>query len=518
MRDSAFGPPAISPDFWSRPEVTAALGRRDIGELFRLLKAQAGISQTRIGAATGNAQGRVSEIISGKYEVRTVRSLARIADGLGMPDDARVVLGLAPSDPSHAAAPLAAPPALPAPRLAAGTQYPATTDEAVMASTGLWQADAARTPELISVPLEPAAWTSAALAWLVSEPDTPAPEAGPGRKVGLSDVTRVRGNSALFAELDNRFGGAHARRSLVHYLQREVTSLLRGQYTDDVGRELFAAVAEASLLAAWASYDCGLHGAGQRYFVQALRLAQSAADRRLACSVLSAMSHQATFLCHLTEAASLARAARTGLRDQATPALTSQFLAMEARALARAGDTSGCHAALAAAERSFEPFELGRDPEFIGYFTQAELAAEIAHCFRDLGDARRASDHAALATPSDGQYARSDFFAMMVLADAIADQGDPDQACPFRRPPRSPRLRRPGRQLHAVGQGHRLIPAQNGAQSRCPGPLRKSATRLAISAAISGLSPAFCASHVTMVSFRISASTAYPGQAITSNP
>jgi len=255
MRDSAFGPPAISPDFWSRPEVTAALGRRDIGELFRLLKAQAGISQTRIGAATGNAQGRVSEIISGKYEVRTVRSLARIADGLGMPDDARVVLGLAPSDPSHAAAPLAAPPALPAPRLAAGTQYPATTDEAVMASTGLWQADAARTPELISVPLEPAAWTSAALAWLVSEPDTPAPEAGPGRKVGLSDVTRVRGNSALFAELDNRFGGAHARRSLVHYLQREVTSLLRGQYTDDVGRDLFAAVAEASLLAAWASYD-----------------------------------------------------------------------------------------------------------------------------------------------------------------------------------------------------------------------------------------------------------------------
>ncbi len=142
---------------------------------------------------------------------------------------------------------------------------------------------------------------------------------------------------------------------------------------------------------------------GQRYFVQALRLAQSAADRRLACSVLSAMSHRATFLGHLTEAASLARAARTGLRDQATPALTSQFLAMQARALARAGDTSGCHAALAAAERSFEPFEPGRDPEFISYFTQAELAAEIAHCFRDLGDARSASDHAALAVRRHGR-------------------------------------------------------------------------------------------------------------------
>ena len=423
MRDSAFGPPAIPPDFWSRPEVTAALGRRDIGDLFRLLKALAGMSQTRIGAATGNAQGRVSEIISGKYEVRTVTSLDRIAQGLDMPDHARVTLGLAPAN--LAQAPVSLPPA-PGPATAA--PYPATTGEAVTASTRLWQADAARIPELISAPPEPAAWTSAALAWLVSDDSSPAPEAGPGRAVGRSDVTRVRANAVLFAELDNRFGGAHARRSLVHYLQGEVTGLLRGQYTDDVGRELFAAVAEASLLAAWASYDCGLHGLAQRYFVQALRLAQAAGDRRLACSVLSAMSHQAAFLGHLTEAASLARAARTGLRDQATPALTSQFLAMEARALARAGDTRGCHAAITAAERSFEPFEPGRDPEFISYFTEAELTAEIAHCFRDLGDARRASDHAALAAPSDGQYARSDFFAMMVLAHAIADQGDPGHA------------------------------------------------------------------------------------------
>ena len=428
MRDSAFGPPAISPDFWSRPEVTAALARRDIGELFRLLKTLAGMSQTRIGAATGNAQGRVSQITHGNYEVRTVKSLDRIAEGLAMPDHARVALGLAPSNLAHASSP-SAQSATPARSLATAAQYPATTSDAVTASTSLWQADAARAPELISAPPEPAAWISAALAWLVSDDGTPAPETGPGREVGRSDVARVRANAVLFAELDNRFGGAHARRSLVHYLQREVTGLLRGRYTDDVGRELFAAVAEASLLAAWASYDCGLHGLAQRYFVQALRLAQTASDRRLACSVLSAMSHQATFLGHLTEAASLARAARTGLRDQATPALTSQFLAMEARALARAGDTRGCHAAITAAERSFRSFEPGRDPKFISYFTEAELTAEIAHCFRDLGDSRRASDHAALAAPSDGQYARSDFFAMMVLAHAIADQGDPDHAC-----------------------------------------------------------------------------------------
>ena len=80
MRDSAFGPVAVSPDFWSRPDVRQALASRDMGELFRLLN-RAGISQTRIGTATGNAQGRISDIIHGKYQVKTVDSFIRIADG-----------------------------------------------------------------------------------------------------------------------------------------------------------------------------------------------------------------------------------------------------------------------------------------------------------------------------------------------------------------------------------------------------------------------------------------------------
>src|SRR5260370_32171186 len=59
MRDSAFGPVTIPAEFWSRPDVTQALTHRDFGELFRLLTQWTGLSQTRIGAATGNAQGRI---------------------------------------------------------------------------------------------------------------------------------------------------------------------------------------------------------------------------------------------------------------------------------------------------------------------------------------------------------------------------------------------------------------------------------------------------------------------------
>jgi transcriptional regulator with XRE-family HTH domain len=429
MRDSAFGPVTIPADFWTHPDVSGSLTRRDIGELFRLIKQHTNLSQNRIGIATGFAQGRVSEIFNDKYEVKTIKVLARIADGLNMPGTARATLGLTAS-PGTTPAPAArdTPDAPQAP--AAGTQYPATAEQAITAASNLWHADTARSQHILSAPPESAAWNAAALTWLLGQPDDTLPgDTSQGRAVGHADVIRVRASSALFAELDNRFGGAHARRSLIHFLNRDAAALLSGHYTDAIGRELFAAVSEASLLAAWTSYDCGLHGLAQRYFIQALRLAQSAADQRLACSVMSAMSHQANYLGHFTEAVNLARAAREGLRDQATPALTAQFLTMEARAQASSGDTRGCHAALAAAERAFEIPEPGRDPEFISYFNEAELTAEVAHCFRDLGDARQAAHHAALAAPSDGEYTRSDFLVSMVLADALADQDEPEQAC-----------------------------------------------------------------------------------------
>jgi hypothetical protein len=89
----------------------------------------------------------------------------------------------------------------------------------------------------------------------------------------------------------------------------------------------------------------------QRYFIQALALAQAAGDRLLGVSILDAMSHQATFTGRFGEAANLARAARTGTAGVATATLTGHFHTMEARALARLGDARGCDRALAEAVR-----------------------------------------------------------------------------------------------------------------------------------------------------------------------
>ncbi|MFI5470916.1 hypothetical protein ACIA6D_11880 [Streptomyces cacaoi] len=305
--------------------------------------------------------------------------------------------------------------------------YPASPDDAIQTVSQLWRADLNQyDPLLRAEPSEPA-WNEASLRWLVApEPGIPRPRTE-GMRVGLGDVAAIKATADMFAQLDDQFGGDHARHSVIQYLNNDVTPTLRGQYTEQVGRVLFSTVAEATLLAGWMSYDACHHGLAQRYFLQALRLAQDANDRRLAGSILSAMSHQATFLGRYTQAATLARAALMGISPVATPTLRAQFHAMDARALARTGDVAACEAALSAATKALESRNSEDEPEWISYFDEAELAAEAAHCFRDVNRARQAVTHAENAM--SGSHVRSDFFATMVLADAHLRAGDVEEAC-----------------------------------------------------------------------------------------
>ena len=169
----------------------------------------------------------------------------------------------------------------------------------------------------------------------------------------------------------------------------------------------------------------------QKYFIQALSLAQAGNDRLLGASILDAMSHQATYTGRFREAANLARAARTGTCGAATATLTAHFHTMEARALARLGDAKACDRALAEAAREFERRNPEADPQWIRYFNEAELAAEFGHCLRDLGRATDAAQYAGSSIEAIGgeMFMRSDFFAAMVLADSELGAGELEQAC-----------------------------------------------------------------------------------------
>jgi hypothetical protein len=177
------------------------------------------------------------------------------------------------------------------------------------------------------------------------------------------------------------------------------------------------------------SYDAGLHGVAQRNFIQALKFAEASGDRLFGAAILDAMSHQATFLGRFREAANLARAARMGTETLGSASSAAHFYAMEARALARLGDKAACDRAMAGAVREFERRREDDKAAWFGYFDEAELAAELGHCNRDLGRAVDAANYATQSAGTNGEQVRSDFFVTMVLADSYLAQGEPDEAC-----------------------------------------------------------------------------------------
>ncbi|MPZ84861.1 MAG: XRE family transcriptional regulator [Actinophytocola sp.] len=310
-----------------------------------------------------------------------------------------------------------------------GLAYSENMANGLDAVARLWQADLDSAAVLLDAPANVGAWNDAALSWLVSTRRDVTGGAGK-RMVGPADIAGIRSITEMFDRLDGQHGGGHARRALIEFLRTDVAGLLHGSYSDQVGRDLFKEATQATLLGAWMSYDAGLHGLAQRYFIQALRLAQSTGERLLGASVLDAMSHQATFLGKYREAANLARAARMGTETAGSASASAHFYAMEARALARLGDAAECDRALSAAVREFERRSADDPADWFGYFNESEFAAELGHCNRDLGRAVHASTYASQSLgPTPSGYVRSDFFATMVLADAYLDQGEAEQAC-----------------------------------------------------------------------------------------
>ncbi|MEU0132670.1 regulator [Streptomyces sp. NPDC006296] len=256
-------------------------------------------------------------------------------------------------------------------------------------------------------------------------------ERGAGQRVGSGDVAALRSVGELFRTLDNAYGGGHARQALVRYLEHEAEPMLRGSYGEAIGRRLFSAAADLTRLAGWTSYDIAAHGLAQRYFVQALRLAQAAGDRAYGAFVLVTMSRQAVYLGHGREAVQLARVAQQGIGPSAPPVVLALLHSAEARGHGVLGESRACVAALVRAERALGISRPGDDvPHWAGYFDEAQLADEFGHCHRDLQQYRVAAQHAErslqLRAPA---YARSRLFCRVVLASARLGLGELDQAC-----------------------------------------------------------------------------------------
>ncbi|MGK5497058.1 transcriptional repressor NsdA [Streptomyces sp. URMC 125] len=204
----------------------------------------------------------------------------------------------------------------------------------------------------------------------------------------------------MFRQWDAQCGGGLRRKAVVGQLH-EVTELLQDSHPEPVRRRLFGVTAELAELAGWMSYDVGLQPTAQKYFVLALHAAKEAGDRPLGAYVLSDMSRQMIHLGRPEDALELVHLAQYGSREDATPRTQAMLHAVEARAYANMGRPDRCHRAVRMAQDTFAEASPGdADPDWIGFFSEAELCAENAHSYRDLAYvAGRSPTYASLAQP-----------------------------------------------------------------------------------------------------------------------
>jgi len=310
-----------------------------------------------------------------------------------------------------------------------GLQLPTNWPDTIATSTALWRADVQRRRFLANAVFTSAALPASALRWLTSPP-ADAPAASGLRRVGRADIDAIRDLTHSFREMDNRLGGGKLRTAIVSYLDDHVARLLTtGSYQQETGRLLAAACGELSQLAGWVAYDSDEHGLAQRYLTQALAYARHAGDAGLAAEILAAQAHQALYLARPDEAIDLARAAQTAAVRHGSATLLTECLVMEAHGHAARDDAHACVVALAQAERTFDRAAREDDPAWLAYFDEAYLAARMAQCFRDLGEAGHSARYARRSLDMDGRYVRGRAFNLSLLATAHAAQGEPEQAC-----------------------------------------------------------------------------------------
>ncbi|CAK7280668.1 hypothetical protein ACNFR7_22140 [Streptomyces sp. RM1] len=271
----------------------------------------------------------------------------------------------------------------------------------------------------------------------VPEPDSPLDSRRPGR-LSKPELELLESTTRMFRQWDAQCGGGLRRKAVVGQLH-EVTDLLQEPQPGATTRKLFKVAAELAELAGWMSYDVGLQPTAQKYFVLALHAAKEAGDRPLGSYILSSMSRQMIHLGRPDDALELIHLAQYGSRDCASPRAQAMLYAMEARAYANMGQPGRTKRAVRMAEDTFAEAEEWDepDPDWIRFFSEAELYAENSHSFRDLAYvAGRSPTYASLAEPlmrravelfaKDGEHQRSYALNLIGMATVHLLQGEPE--------------------------------------------------------------------------------------------
>ena len=313
--------------------------------------------------------------------------------------------------------------------IARSLAYSADVCNAVSTLTelGLGLEDMNRRTLLQLAPFVASAMVAPQRGWMISALENSAQRLA---DAGVKDtVVGLRSMIGIFDELDNRFGGGYARGATIQYLTVEVLPMLEKSHSAPVRAQLFVSAAKLAAMTGWMCYDDGHYGLAQRYMVQALRLCEEGKDVVLGGQILAGLSHLATTMGNPEEGVQLARVGLATTTGSGSSLGLMRLHIMRARAHAALGEQRETAAAISKAENALDRSKgPDQESEWVRYLNQAYLSAEMAFCFRDLGDSVNAGRFASSSAQRNGKLGRRHAISQSVLACAQLQQGELDLA------------------------------------------------------------------------------------------
>jgi len=372
MHGNAFDPIQIPAGIWDHEASREILKNRDVAGLFNLAVKYSGASQVRISTATGISQGRISQIIRGQRQVTDLEVYERIAAGLGLPDHARMLFGLAPLD-------LASP-------------------------TGDHDNHHQEQADELTVRIEAAAAIDLTMVMILT-----------------TDTNNLR-------LMDRRLGGAaiaDKMRAQIAQLERVHRHAIR----PGIRAQLAHVLSETAALAGWQALDtCALSDAWDHHehAISAAREAENPALLAYACG------QQAYVLIDLgrpAEATELLQHVRTTYDRRVPGHLRTWLAAAEAEAAATLGDEATCRTALDQAAALLPGEDTDPHVPYVSLNTH-HLARWRGNCLVRFGDPDTIEDLRSALAGMDGTYNRAEAGLRCDLAHALLAMGELDAAQP----------------------------------------------------------------------------------------
>nr|WP_202450418.1 tetratricopeptide repeat protein [Streptomyces sp. SID4917] len=208
-------------------------------------------------------------------------------------------------------------------------------------------------------------------------------QTGRTRRIGMAEVDMIIAMTERVSELDDQFGGRHARPMAAAFLVNTVAPYLKADAPEEVRRAMMSAASDLCYLTGYMAVDEGIHGLAQRYYLKALELAGASEDHLTYCTTLRGMSVQAVDLGHGQAAMRLADAAAAA-SPQAGPRMRAFLAGQQAHASAQIGERSNALRYLREAEVAMDKAESQR--RVFGSYDPAALNYHTSQVRYELGD------------------------------------------------------------------------------------------------------------------------------------